>query len=411
MSFLTSRDKEEILDNDLVAIQDANVNVKTKSKRKRVDKEDSGINEAGDETSKPPKKKSSGSSSSSNVTTKKKASKKKKKTVFKDLFDYQAQSKPHWKTVWNPNYIIFQAGDNKSVETIGIDIGWKHLAITGLRKDPGDDIPKIVFLCIMTTEISVAGEFTDYLDDLILHNEDFAWVKNAKRYRIEQQVGCNTKALMIASALRCCFRTISDARGVPLDVEFVHGNHKYKVGPRYSVKCKNDPLRLNRKTGIEGKADRKQMAVNDIFELLPLQGEKDAFEFCFLLKDCIDQLHDIADSYLIARWSYEPDGLTTVKNANRIKKKKREDDKAKKDEVNKAAENKKRKIDTEDQETTPKKKRATSTRKRKVDDDGKEPNTKKKKKTSTKRSLLTDEEKKAQKQNFFRKKALFSRFR
>jgi hypothetical protein len=410
MSFLGCSDLEltSTATNPTKAVTKTKTKSKTKSKVKRKTKT---VSDDTDATITSVKTKTKSKKAENFLVTKKKPAK--KKTVFKDLFSIKDQVKDHWFNIWNPNYIMFSPlGEGELCETIGIDIGWKHLAITGLRKEEGETIPRVVWFCIMSTEIDIAGEFNDYLDDLIRNHPDFAWVRFATRFRIEQQVGVNTKALMIASALRCCFRCISEQRGIPIDVEYVHGNDKYKVGPRYSDDCKDDPIRQMERSGLKGKGLRKQLSVNDLFHLLPLTEEHDALEFAKLLEDFLDQLHDIADSYFIARWSYEPDGKIPKKKADKLRALER---KRLRDEKNRALG-----IEVDDTVEVPAKKPKTK-RKRKVVDDETDTSPSKKTKTKSavkKRKAEEDEngveeeqDAKKKKQEFFRKKNFMKRFR
>lgn len=57
--------------------------------------------------------------------------------------------------------------------------------------------------------------------------------------------------------------------------------------------------------GISNTHKRKVLAKNDMENLLEINGEKNMLRFLKVFKNHVDQIFDMADSYLIARTAFE----------------------------------------------------------------------------------------------------------
>jgi hypothetical protein len=239
---------------------------------------------------------------------KKKKRKAPKKNALKQIIDQlevPESRKEDWLLIKNERYIIFSPyGEGSPVDTIGIDVGTKHLGITGLHKTEFREYPVVTYVALLSTVEKTVHENVDYIVDILFNDGNFEWLRRADHFRIEQQMMVNPSARAVSLVLRSLFSVFQYQTLTEVDVQFVNGNLKYDIAPIYSEESRNDPLREN-KSGKENTRNRKLIGENDTKELLALNGEKNTLRFFKLLEPFVDQLHDITDSYLIGRSFYE----------------------------------------------------------------------------------------------------------
>lgn len=107
----------------------------------------------------------------------------------------------------NEQYIVYSPrGTDAKADVIGIDIGEIHIGIAGLRIIDRDSRPRVAWFGILSLPSKAAHFVCDKLNEILVRNSDFAWVRSAKyhRYlvvtviadtiRIELQVRNNVKA-------------------------------------------------------------------------------------------------------------------------------------------------------------------------------------------------------------------------
>jgi hypothetical protein len=231
-----------------------------------------------------------------NTKTKKK---KQKKQIDFTLIDIQTKTSYVKAT---KNYVIFSPyGKDAKADIIGVDIGEIHLAMTGIRRRKGKR-PIVVWFSLFSLPSKAAHFVVDKVVELIWNNEDFHWIKDAPMHRIELQVGFNPKAQTEACGIRACFESLFYSREETPNVDYVHGEQKYNIAPKYSEEAREDPIRKMSISGAKGGKYRKQLGVNDSRAIMKLNGDDDkkALRFMKIFEDYADQLHDIADSHLIA---------------------------------------------------------------------------------------------------------------
>lgn len=117
---------------------------------------------------------------------------KKKKQVFKKLealADLDLSSHPSWYFICTSEYMIFSPfGKNTACEVIGIDIGTKHLGITGLAEFDNRKLAVTTFESLVSYPSKNVHECVDKMVDLLYGNELFRWFRDADHYRIELQM-------------------------------------------------------------------------------------------------------------------------------------------------------------------------------------------------------------------------------
>lgn len=245
-------------------------------------------------------------------------------------------------------YVLVDLFPDIQPYAVGVDIGTVHLVISGT--DPHGRLLK--FLVVSPSHGLTSSSKTPshkhtisdsclFLTDLFTnpkHRESVLWVTNSPKIRIEQQVDKNPPARIVSLSLFTLWihikmlsikSTYEEGQEEPfqytiakprrgkkpktnrkrhpievddsntIDVSFVGGDKKYSIVQDYNCsEAMEDPLRVNRSSGSVWKRARKQLAVNDMNLILRSLGQEDIAEFITNLP--IDQLHDIADSYLIA---------------------------------------------------------------------------------------------------------------
>lgn len=199
-------------------------------------------------------------------------------------------------------YIIFSPyGKDAKADIIGVDIGEIHLAITGIRRRKGKR-PLVVWFSLFSLPSKASHFVIDKITEILWKNENFGWVREASRHRIELQFQRNTKAQIMAGGIRACFESLVYAQGRQPNVEYIHADKKYDIAPKYSEEARQDPIRQLNISGAKGGKKRKELGDNDCKALLRLNenDDKKALRFIDIFEDYADQLHDIADSYLIA---------------------------------------------------------------------------------------------------------------
>lgn len=229
------------------------------------------------------------------------------KSAFKNIISQlEINIKDSWYYKLTDEYFIFSPFDkNCSCQTIGIDIGTKHLGIAGLSKVDNRKYPIWTWCSLISVPNKTLHESVDRLVDIIYKSKDFEWFRNADYFRIELQMQINPKARAVSCVLRALSKIFQIQNNKPIDVEFVHGNLKYSFAPLYSKKSKNDPLRELLLSGQSNTKKRKILGKNDTENLLKLNGEKNMLKFLNLFSNYVDQLFDMTDAYLIARIKYE----------------------------------------------------------------------------------------------------------
>lgn len=196
-------------------------------------------------------------------------------------------------------YFIYSINKDTIPHVIGIDIGTVHLAISGLNKTG-----ELCWISLISQQVSTIHEACDYLTRLLWHDQyknDFIWIRNAPIVRIELQHTVNPPARIVATVLRSLFNAIAINNHMVSNVEYVHGDNKYKLGPLYDQKTENNPIRSQNRSGSKGKPLRKQLAVDDVKAILHVTKQKEMIKFLEKL-DGLDQIHDICDSFLIGLW-------------------------------------------------------------------------------------------------------------
>lgn len=230
---------------------------------------------------------------------------------------------------------------------VGVDVGRKHLGITGLSFINGpQELPQIHFLCLISLPPAKTHESTDRMVEIMFGgSRDFAWLRSALYFRIELQEQGATYNLMIAIALRSAFYTNCLLRGLDGNrVGYVHGAHKYKVAPLFCASALEDGLRMRWLAGDLGgkknKPARKQLAVNDACTLLKNTEGYDAIAqfllemFGFAMEQPEEKgkgkdktkVDDVFDSYLVAMWFFLENGLLVPTIPAPAKKRKRVED-------------------------------------------------------------------------------------
>lgn len=214
--------------------------------------------------------------------------------------------KPTWYLKISENYVIFSPfGKDAPCDTVGVDVGTRHLGLAGIHSDEKRKFPMWTWVALVSFPEANLHTSVDKITDTLYEISHFDWLRNANHYRIEQQVQINPKARAMACVLRTLFRVFQKQRNVADDVEFVHGELKYAIAPLYSKDARKDPIRKKESSGSRNKPLRKKLGENDAKHLLKENGEKYMLRFLNYLSGYADQLHDMTDSYLIGRSMYE----------------------------------------------------------------------------------------------------------
>ena len=123
--------------------------------------------------------------------------------------------------------------------------------------------------------------------------------------------------MQVAQALRTNQRTIRLLKGETApDVVTVGGEKKYDIAPILVPSTLNDEIRGMDIRGIKGKPLRKLLAERDVFAILSDTGQDVALKVLTTVFEKSDQVHDVADSFLIALAG------ELLKSKNSLKKKK-----------------------------------------------------------------------------------------
>ncbi len=127
--------------------------------------------------------------------------------------------------------------------------------------------------------------------DILIDSPHFEWFRKCSCFRIELQMHVNPKARAVACVLRTLARVFQKKNNLPIDVEFVHGELKYAIGPLYSENARNDPLREIYLGGHSNTQKRKILGKNDAVNLLEENGEKYMLKFLRTFDKYVDQLY------------------------------------------------------------------------------------------------------------------------
>lgn len=228
--------------------------------------------------------------------------------------------KDRWFYKITESYLVFSPfGYNAPVETIGIDIGTKHLGICGLSKSEDREHPVATWWALVSVPTKNIHESVDLINDLLFKEKDFAFFRepdiryiaiimssDCDRYRIELQVQQNPGARAVACALRTFTTMLQFTRGESRQVAYVHGERKYAIAPKFSEKAREDPLRKQIISGQSNTKKRKVLGFNDVMELLKLNGETSSIKFLLAFEQFVDQLYDMTDANLVGRDPYYP---------------------------------------------------------------------------------------------------------
>lgn len=204
------------------------------------------------------------------------------------------------------NYLVFSPyGENATCDIVGIDIGTVHLGMVGLAWDEDINNYKVTWIALLSYRAKTAVQSCDMFDEILTTNKDFQFFRDATQIAIEGQRQLN---VIPAATIRATARTIAHLVGREPDVENVNGDNKYKIAPLYSEEAASNPNRWH--TGAKGRKYRKLVGEQDTLCLLKLDNDIVVYNFLMSLKNgkdfsAIDQLHDVADGYLIARWKAE----------------------------------------------------------------------------------------------------------
>lgn len=212
-------------------------------------------------------------------------------------------------------HVVFSPlGLNTPCETIGIDIGYKNLGISGLFKREGHKSPFTSWFSLISFNIKKPPHETmDQIVRLLYTSKNYEWFRKATCYRIELQHQINPTARAVALGIRMICDCLCLDRKIPVDVEYVHGELKYWVAPIYSEHARNNPLRLNGYSGKENTAVRKQLSIEDVDDIMEYNNEESSRDFLKSILNIIKKTDDLTDANLIARSKYEKIKMTRKK--------------------------------------------------------------------------------------------------
>lgn len=242
-----------------------------------------------------------------------------KKTAFNDLIStLSIPMKKDWYLKTNKHYVVFSPfGEDSPCETIGIDVGTKHLGISGLAKTENRKYALWTWAGLISYPAENLHKSIDAICDILYDSDAFKWIRDVESYRIELQLRVSPKNRAMACVLRTICIMFQKITGRPVDVEFVHGEKKYYIAPLYSKASIEDPLRTQHLSGASNTEKRKRLGENDTKCLLEENGEKYMLKFLRYLEHHADQLHDLTDSYLIGRTRYEKNLKISRKKINK----------------------------------------------------------------------------------------------
>jgi len=159
---------------------------------------------------------------------KKRIKKKVSKTAFKDIINsLQITIKENWYYKVNENFLVFSPfGSDTPCDVIGIDIGTKHLGISGISKVEYRKHPIWTWCSLISVPSETLHQSVDRIVDILYQSPYFEWFRNCSSYRIELQMQVNPKARAVSCVLRTLARIFQLKSQKPINVEFVHGKKK-----------------------------------------------------------------------------------------------------------------------------------------------------------------------------------------
>lgn len=175
----------------------------------------------------------------------------------------------------------------------------------------------VKWICLLSFRAENTVESCDKFNEILCTDSNFEWFRTAKKIRIEEQRELN---VITSASIRATAQTIAFLKGKKPDVEYVHGDYKYKIAPLYFLEASANSLRW--KTGSENKKYRKKLGEEDCLMILKKDEQSVACQFLSLLKsgNALDQLHDITDAGLIGMWEIEENYDHQIKNRASYKK-------------------------------------------------------------------------------------------
>lgn len=277
------------------------------------------------------KEKSNSSSSSSETPVKKKrttTARKPRKPKLKQSFSLSEEnstSDPYASLKFSSNEpSIYNCDDflaywnnskDNAPDVIGVDIGWTHLAIVGVRREKEFGVLKyrkiishVAYIHPFITKKKnrngkkIKVPLHIYWDKIfeIISSDMLSWIFNAQIYRIELQRETNPGARCVALALRGLFQSSCKHRKIPWEVSYVHGDKKYGIAPKECSHCEKNPIRGEPLSGSNGKPLRKKLAIADFSCFLQRNKLYDAQLMFEKVKEIEDKPDDIADAFYIA---------------------------------------------------------------------------------------------------------------
>lgn len=223
--------------------------------------------------------------------------KRKKKLPWKDF-----QVPDGCKLLLEEKYMMYitEYGQNGLCDIVGIDIGYTHLALVGVRKVSGSwKVTHMAMVTVIKDDKSLIF-CQEQILDLFLKTKDFSWLEKASKINIEGQMQINPPARCLSFGIRAYFYTQFSVLNRNPDVYFVNPDSKYKVAANNCEHCAENPIREFKLAGEQGRKQRKQLAVED-FECWSKTNElKSVSSFIRFGIDNKHQIHDFADSFFIA---------------------------------------------------------------------------------------------------------------
>lgn len=139
---------------------------------------------------KQPKKAKPATKRAAKKTGNKKKKKKAPATAFRRIIQLlNIPIRDSWHLVRNEHYLVFSPfGKEAPADTIGIDVGTKHLGISALDTVPHREHPVWTWVSLVSYPAKNLHSSVDIITDLLLESADFEWMRNCRRYRIELQV-------------------------------------------------------------------------------------------------------------------------------------------------------------------------------------------------------------------------------
>ena len=237
-----------------------------------------------------------------------------KEEIIKEKIVKKRKKKLNWEEFPIPNkcelkiedqYKIFvtEFGKNGRCDIIGIDVGFVHLAIVGICKR-ADNLYEITHMSMISLKKLKDGIHfcLDAMIDLFVKNDDFDWVRNAKDVRIELQLQVNPTARSLSFGLRSHFRTWQLTKNLIPSVDFIHANNKYKIAAKFCSHCEENPKRMRRIKGIKGKAERKELSIEDFTCWCQKNDFNSVLSFYEYGIQTDEQMHDYSDAFFIAMY-------------------------------------------------------------------------------------------------------------